>query len=162
MFDRASRVPGYLIDTNHIAAWERQDQIFMAHLREVPPENILWVCPISLAELECGLRITAATDPRRRAACRRFIEDQVLDFVREIGITTRDSYAEIMEQIWRAHPPANARVDTQRHLSTLGVDVNDVWIAAVALEHGLILLTDDRMDTIRACVPDLNVENWLE
>jgi tRNA(fMet)-specific endonuclease VapC len=154
-------VPGYLLDTNHIAAWERQDPILMAHLREVSPENIIWVCPISLAELECGLRITTSTDPQRRAACRRFIEDQVLDFVREIGITTRDSYAEIMERIWRTHPPANARVDTQRHLSSLGVDVNDVWIAAVALEHGLILLTNDGMNAIRACVPNMRVDNWL-
>ena len=52
--------------------------------------------------------------------------------------------------------------DTQKHLSALGVDVNDVWIAAVALEHGLTLLTTDRMETIRNCVPDLKVENWLE
>jgi tRNA(fMet)-specific endonuclease VapC len=154
-------VPGYLLDTNHISSWEREDPIFMSHLREVPPENIMWVCPISLAELEWGLRITTPTDSQRRAACRRFIEDQVLDFVREIGITTRDSYAEIMEQIWRTHPPASGRTDTQRHLSSLGVDVNDVWIAAVALEHGLVLLTNDGMDTIRACVPNLQIDNWL-
>lgn len=154
-------MPGYLLDTNHIEAWERQDPTFMAHLRDVPPENIIWVCPISLAELECGLRITTATDTNRRAACRRFIEEQALEFVREIGITTRESYAEIMEQIWRRHPPVSGRVSTQRHLSELGVDVNDVWIAAVALEHGLILLTDDRMTTIRTCVSNMKVENWL-
>lgn len=155
-------MPGYLLDTNHISAWEEQNPIFMAHLREVPPENIIWVCPISLAEIECGLRITTATDAQRRAACRRFIEEQVRDFVRAIDITTRESYAEIMERIWRTHPPpANRRIKTQQHLSNLGVDVNDVWIAAVALEHGLILLTDDRMDTIRACVPEMRVDNWL-
>jgi hypothetical protein len=32
----------------------------------------------------------------------------------------------------------------------------------VALERGLILLTEDRMDTIRTCVPEMRVENWLE
>jgi predicted nucleic acid-binding protein len=134
----------------------------MAHLRDLPPENILWVCPISLGEIECGLRITTATDVQRRAACRRFIEEQALDFVRAIDTTTRDSYAEIMERIWRRHSPGSSRVKTQQHLSALGVDVNDVWIAAVALEHGLILLTEDRMETIRTCVPEMSVENWLE
>jgi predicted nucleic acid-binding protein len=35
---------------------------------------------------------------------------------------------------------------------------NDAWIAATALEHGLILVTDDA-DFGR--VPDLIVENWV-
>ena len=131
------------------------------HFRNCPPENIVWVCPISLAEIECGLRITNTTDAQRRAQCRRFIEDNALDFVRPIETTTRDSYADIMERIWRAHPPADRRIETQRHLSDLGVDINDVWIAAVALEHGLILLTADRMDTIRNCVPEVVIDNWL-
>ncbi|HSR07122.1 MAG TPA: hypothetical protein VLM42_08235, partial [Bryobacteraceae bacterium] len=80
-----------------------------------------------------------------------------------IGVetTTRDSYALIMERIWRAHPPANGRIKTQQHLSTLDADVNDIWIAAVALEHGLILLTEDRMEAIRTCVPEITIENWL-
>lgn len=134
----------------------------MAHFRDLPPENIIWVCPISLAEMECGLRITTSTDVQRRAACRRFIEQNALDFVHEIGVTARDSYAEIMELIWRAHPPANNKIKTQQHLSSLGVDVNDVWIAAVALEHGLILLTNDQMTTIKNCVPQITFENWLE
>lgn len=154
-------MPGYLLDTNHIDAWERQDAKFMARLREVPPDNIIWVCPISLGEFEWGLRITSTTDAPRRAASRRFIEEQALNFIRPIEITTRESYASIMEQIWRKYPPASGRVDTQRHLSEHGVDVNDVWIAAVALEHGLVLLTSDRIETIKACVPDLNVGNWL-
>lgn len=146
---------------NHITAWEEQNPTLIESFRDHPPDNIVWVCPISLAEIECGLRITNTTDAQRRAACRRFIEDNALDFVHRIETTTRDSYAEIMERIWRAHPPAMG-TDTQKHLSAVGVDVNDVWIAAVALEHGLILLTKDRMETIRNCVPDLRVENWLE
>jgi predicted nucleic acid-binding protein len=67
-----------------------------------------------------------------------------------------------MERIWRQHPPGNDRIKTQQHLSALGVDVNDVWIAAVALERNLTLLTEDRMDTIRNCVPEIRIENWLE
>ncbi len=133
----------------------------MEHFRNCPPENIVWVCPISLAEIEWGLRITNTTDAQRRARCRRFIEDNALDFVRPIETTTRDTYADIMERIWRAHPPANGRIETQRHLSDLGVDVNDVWIAAVAFEHGLTLLTTDQMATIRNCVPEVLMENWL-
>lgn len=153
-------MPGYLLDTNHISAWEEQNPILLGRFRAKPAENIVWVCPISLGEIECGMRITPDANPARRAACRRFIEENVLHFVREIGITTRDSYAQIMERIWNAHRPAHGGISTQQHLSTHGVDVNDVWIAAVAIEHGLILLTTDAMTTIRNCVPDLDVQNW--
>ncbi len=154
-------MPGYLLDTNHLSAWESGSPAFMNHLRDNPLDNILWVCPISLAEIEWGLRITTTTDPARRAACRRFIEDEVIGFFFPIAETTRDSYAEIMERIWRANPPGSANVRTQQHLSGLGVDVNDVWIAAVALERNLILLTADAMDTIRRCVPEIRFDNWL-
>jgi predicted nucleic acid-binding protein len=47
-------------------------------------------------------------------------------------------------------------------LSSINVQVNDIWIAAVALERGLILLTHDGMTTIRACLPELIVQDWLE
>jgi tRNA(fMet)-specific endonuclease VapC len=153
-------VPGYLLDTNHISAWEEQHPVFLARFNAEPAENIIWVCPISLGELECGMRITPDDNPARRAACRRFIEENVLNFVHPIDVTTRDSYAMVMQRIWNAHRPAHGGIDTQRHLSTLGVDINDAWIAAVAIEHGLILLTTDAMATIRACVPELNVQNW--
>lgn len=153
-------LPGYLLDTNHINAWETQNPNFIERLRISPVENIIWVCPIALGEFEWGLRITGTTDATRRAQSRRFIEEN-FDFVRPIDITTRETYAHIMEKIWRAHPPAIGR-DTQVHLSSLNVQVNDVWIAAVALEHGLTLLTEDRMATIRQCVPEVNVQNWLE
>lgn len=155
-------MPGYLLDTNHITAWELQNQTLLAHLREEPVENIIWVCPISLGELECGFRITSDNAPDRRQECRVFIEQKVLSFVWEIGIETRDSYAHIMERIWRQHPPTGRGVETQQHLSALGVDVNDVWIASVAMERNLTLLTNDRMDTIKGCVPEITIDNWLE
>jgi predicted nucleic acid-binding protein len=140
---------------------EEKNPVLMEHVRNKPHENIVWVCPIALGEVECGMRITNTTNPERRAQCRRFIEENMLEFVWNIETTTRDTYAEIMHKIWQLHPPASASVDTQRHLSDHGVDVNDVWIASVALERGLILLTTDQMNTIRTCVPEITIDNWL-
>lgn len=154
-------MPGYLLDTNHVSAWEERDARFLARMRAVPPENIIWVCPITLGEIESGLRITASTDAARRHACRSFINREVLIFVQQITDSTREDYALVMERIYAKYRPANAGVRTQAHLSEHGVDVNDVWIAAVALEHNLTLLTADQMKTIRECVPELKVENWL-
>ncbi len=154
-------MPGYLLDTNHVSAWEERNERFMARLRTVPPENVIWVCPITLGELEWGLRITQSTDQHRRQIARAFINREVLSFVQDVTLHTRESYALIMERIFQKHPPAKAGIKTQAHLSQLSVDVNDVWIAAVALEHGLMLLTEDEMRCIRECVPELRVDNWL-
>jgi len=154
-------MPGYLLDTNHITAWEGGHPKFVERNRARPVENIIWVCPISLGEMECGIRITNSTDFARRSACRKFLQTEALDFVWPIKDTTRISYADVMEKIWRKHPPPNRKVDTQAHLAAFGVDVNDVWIVAVALEANLTLVTSDQMATIRDCVPELRVENWL-
>jgi predicted nucleic acid-binding protein len=46
-------------------------------------------------------------------------------------------------------------------LSDLGVDVNDVWIVAVAWEHNLTLLTNDRMPVLREVVGnDVEFDSW--
>ena len=43
----------------------------------------------------------------------------------------------------------------------MGLDVNDIWIAAIALEHNLVLVTKDGMAKIREAAPSLRIENWL-
>lgn len=132
--------------------------MFMERLQGTPVDHLIFVCPIAVSEIEWGLRISDGGDDQMRAATRRFIEDTVLTHVFCIDVTTRESYAEIMERIWRAHPPA--RPGTQRHLTEIGVDINDVWISAVALERNLTILTDDEMSVIRECIPELRFQNW--
>lgn len=154
-------MPGYLLDTNHVSAWETKHPNFLSRLRSSPPENLVWVCPITLGELECGLRITNTTDAARRDACRAFIVREVLTFVHDVRETTRHTYGLIMDRIWKRHPPSSHRRGTENHLASLSVDINDVWISAVALEHGLTLLTSDQLTVIRECVPELQTANWL-
>ncbi|MCH7920211.1 MAG: hypothetical protein IIC50_19795 [Planctomycetes bacterium] len=42
----------------------------------------------------------------------------------------------------------------------LGVQENDIWIASQALEHNLVLVTNDQMNHLREVASDLRVENW--
>ena len=42
----------------------------------------------------------------------------------------------------------------------LGIQENDLWIAAQALEYNLVLVTNNKMDRIRDVCEDLQVENW--
>lgn len=132
----------------------------MQRMRTTPADHLIFVCPISVAEIEWGLRISDGGEDEMRAATRRFLEDTILTHVFPIDVTTRNSYAEIMERIWRARPPA--KPGTQRHLTDIGVDINDVWISAVALERNLTILSEDGMRVIRECIPELRFQNWLE
>jgi predicted nucleic acid-binding protein len=44
----------------------------------------------------------------------------------------------------------------------LGIDENDLWIAAQAVEHNLVLITSDKLLKLREADPDgrLLIENW--
>lgn len=45
----------------------------------------------------------------------------------------------------------------------LGIDENDLWIAAQSIEHNLILVSNDKMARIREVAgPVLDVEDWTK
>jgi len=154
-------VRGYLIDANHVSAYHRQESTFMARLRKVTPDTLIRVCAVTLGEIEAGLLMTDTTNQQRRDEYLSFVIEELLPYCLDITQTTRFTYAEIMARLFRANPPAKSDLRTDVHLASLGVDINDVWICAVAWEHGLTLLTQDKMKQIRSVVPEINVESWI-
>jgi predicted nucleic acid-binding protein len=78
-----------------------------------------------------------------------------------ISDATESYYGQIIGRIWKQTPPAKPSISTDAHLVNLGVNINDVWIVASAWEHGLILLTADKMACIKAVVAEVTWENWL-
>ena len=42
----------------------------------------------------------------------------------------------------------------------LGIQENDLWIAAQALEYNLVWVTNDKMERIRDVCEELQIENW--
>jgi predicted nucleic acid-binding protein len=66
-----------------------------------------------------------------------------------------------MSRIWKRHSPSRGSISTDLHLANLGLNINDVWIMAVAWEHGLIMATTDKMERIRESVSEVEWENWL-
>ena len=71
--------------------------------------------------------------------------ETVLEALHEVLPTTRgvaSRYATLKADLWGAGTP---------------IDENDLWIAAAALNHGLVLLTSD---TDFVGIPQLAVEDW--
>ena len=152
---------GYLLDTNHIGAIARQEPKVMAKVNTIAPENLLRVCAITLGEIEAGNLLTATTNELKRSDFLSYVNENFLPYSLNVTATTRISYAKIIESILTKYPIiSNKR--TERHLVEIGVDINDVWIAAVAHDHRMVLVTHDNMEKIKEAIEsELEFDDWL-
>ena len=151
---------GYLLDTNHVAAWEKQAPTFMAKVGAIPSgEDLPKVCAITIGEVEAGHAINPTTNQARRDEFEKFVRVKLHPTALDVRITTRVKYAEIIRRLVAKHPKSPSE-NIGKYLSRIGVDVNDVWIVAVAWEHNLTLLTTDKMEKIRDAVPEVDFDDW--
>ena len=154
---------GYLLDNNHVEAFCRKDPRILKTERTKPAEHLIWVCTITLGEIEAGCLMTQTTNQAKRGEYIKFVHDRFFEYILPVSESTREHYAEIMGKIWQNHSPSSSSKRTEHHLVEQGLDLNDVWAVSVAWEHGLIFLTEDKMEWIREAVGN-NVlfENWLQ
>jgi tRNA(fMet)-specific endonuclease VapC len=130
----------YLLDTNIWSALIRRSNAGLIKRFEALERGRVVLSPIVLGELQVGYYKGDRT-PKRLA---------VIDTIRAhselLTITSRisDTYAQL-----RAHLEAEGTP----------VGPNDTWIAAEALHHKLVLVTNNTREFER--VPELRMENWL-
>ena len=155
-------MPGYLLDTNHVAALASRKSKIVAKVASCPQGAQLRACVITLGEVEAGHRMTTSSNQAKRDEFTKFVNNEFVPNALGIGASTRIHYADIIERLWGASPPPKHTVKTERWLvCECGVDINDVWTVAVALEHRLVLVTEDKLTKVRAVMPELKIENWL-
>ncbi len=85
------------------------------------------ISPIVLGELMYGFRKGAKFEQNMRML-RRFLDHEAVE-IAPVGEVTADRYSRIVVQIKKDGSP---------------IPINDVWIAAQAMEHGAELLASDR------------------
>src|SRR5437016_3881325 len=112
----------------------------MAKLSALPPDSLPRVCAITVGEVEAGHRINPTTNQARRDEFTAFVVQKLHPYTLDVTITTRLRYADIIERLVNKNPKARG-MRTESYLVSLGIDINDVWIVAVAWEHNLTLLT---------------------
>jgi tRNA(fMet)-specific endonuclease VapC len=110
-----------LADTNAVIAWIKQD-------RDLARALLSWSAPavsgFTLGELLFGA-IKSAHPDRNKALIQSAKESFILLFADE---RTSETYADVRHALRRKGRP---------------IPENDIWIAALALQHGLPLLTRD-------------------
>ena len=132
--------PRYLIDTNIWSALIRRSNAPLVKRFDAMQQTQIVLSPIVFGELLVGY-YKGDRSPKRQL---------VIDHIRAssdmltLNSQVSDLYAQLRAQLEQAGTP---------------IGPNDCWIAAEALHHKLVLVTDNVREFER--VPKLKVENWL-
>lgn len=160
-------VNGYLLDTCMVSYYFAEQAQVVAKINSLPSTDLLKVSAVTLGEIAFGHHLTHSTDHQRREECDRFIniqfpKSQVLTVTR----STRMYDGELKARVFQAFPTKGVnhpeRLIDRVTSAQLGVDENDLWIAALSIEYNLVLVTNDEMERIRAVAAPmgLTMEDW--
>jgi len=162
---------GYLLDTNIISYWFNpgapENRKVVAHIGGLDAGTPLRMSAVTLGEIEYGHRVVSMTDSSKQAQFNRFVQTQLPD-VLDVRRTTRIYYGQIRARLFEKFSPQHGRKALRPEQlvdpvtgKTLGVQENDIWIAAQAVEYNLVLVTHDRMMRLREMVSNtLDIEDW--
>ncbi len=134
----------YLLDTEHWSHIQRRHPQVIAHIDRLPETATLFMPVVAQGELLAG--IAAVTDEQRRAELRHLYEEVVAMATDILPVTSEvaERYAAIFVALRRKGKP---------------IPINDIWIAAIALAHGLILVSSDEHFRL---IDGLQVEDWTK
>jgi tRNA(fMet)-specific endonuclease VapC len=164
-------VHGYLLDTNILDYWRDSNSpehgAVIRRLDSVDPDAPLTISAVAWGEIEYGHRCVSLSDTPIQAQFRRFLEERV-PRVLDIRKTTAVYYGQLRKKLFGKFAPRGKKKGLRPEqlvdpltAAKLGIQENDLWIAAQAMEHNLVLVTHDRMTRIREVVPDLlDIEDW--
>jgi tRNA(fMet)-specific endonuclease VapC len=96
-------------------------------VEKISGSDSVLISPVMLGELMYGFRKGAKFEQNMRML-RRFLDHDAVE-IAPLGEVTADRYSRIVMQLKKDGSP---------------IPINDVWIAAQAMEHGAELLTSDR------------------
>lgn len=132
----------------------------------------VWISVISLAEVEYGLKTVSTFQERRQ----KDVREQMTGFlyVLDIDKHTIHPCSDLRSELFKAYAPRNRKgrltkkwVEDLCERSSgkeLGIQENDIWLAAQAVQYNLILVSDDRMlhllEVSRSLDDPLQIVKW--
>lgn len=113
-----------LLDTSAYSGFRRG---VSSVVEKISDSDSVLISPVMLGELMFGFRKGGKFEQNMRML-RRFLDHEAVE-IAPLGEITADRYSRIVMQLKKDGSP---------------IPINDVWIAAQAMEHGAELLTSDR------------------
>jgi predicted nucleic acid-binding protein len=134
----------YLLDTDHLSYVQEGHLKVVERLAQLPRGDRVFTSVVGVAELLRGVYLLPK-GRRQRELLQLY--HQVLGQMEEVlplGRPVAERFAEIEVKLRKKGKP---------------IPVNDVWVAALALVRGAVLVTNDEHF---AHVEHLKVENWMQ
>lgn len=169
---------GYLLDTNIIAYWfdahcEQHSRV-LAHVNALPAKSPLVVSAITLGEIEYGHRVESeSTYTPVQVKFNDFVKKQC-PMILDIRKSTTVDYGRLRALLFAQYGRKKGGrrwpeqiIEPSTGLS-LGIQENDLWIAAQAIEHRLVLVSADKhMIRIheaanKSDANKLDIEDWTQ
>jgi len=166
----------YLIDTNIWSYWfDTTKEPFHSNvlncINKIKQEDShLWISVITWGEFEYGYNIVAGRSLETRF--RQFVNSQS-PIVYDVDKHVTEAYGKVRAALFERFAPGEKKKKVKRPeqlidpvtAKELGIQENDLWIAAQALTRDMILVTNDKK-LIRPIVEvlgdELKIENWAE
>ena len=157
---------GYLLDTT-VASWicdglnpsHGEARRKLSALGSAP----VFISSVTIGEIEYGLGVSRAADPRRHAAVRSAILGYA---ILPIDHHTARAYGEIRAALFAQHAPRDSHGRLTRKVpedlvelttgKALGIQGNDLWIVSVAVQYDLRLVTNDQAEGMRRVLAAAN------
>jgi tRNA(fMet)-specific endonuclease VapC len=175
-------VPDYLLDTNIPRYWYDtgcpQHTAVFAHVKAIrQPDSLtgytpkMFVSVVTIGEIAYGHRVAGTPDAAKQAEYEKFVREQCpepLEITRHVG----EAYGEMRAWLFNKFVDKTKRSHARRAEEMvdpttgreLGVQENDLWIAAQAMTYKFVLVTHDSKrhfgDLLRQFCATLQVEDW--
>jgi predicted nucleic acid-binding protein len=175
-------VVDYLLDTNILTYWYDSSKpeyanvvARVASVREPDPKtqyvSRLYISIVTLGEIEYGHRVSHRPDPDEQAAYSKFVREQC-PVALDINQHVVEHYGRLRAWLFDQFGPKTKKSKAKRAEELvnpttsreLGIQENDIWIAAQAITYNLKLVTHDSGDHFRKALEqfgsDLEIEDW--
>ena len=162
----------YLLDTNITSAlWDKRDRYHAEALRfiqSVGSADRVYISRIVIAEIDYGNYLYINADAERRKMVQAAM--QAFEHIREVDNYTAHTYSVMRAALFRRYGTRTSKnrikkvrpeclVDKTTSLE-LGIQENDLWMAAIAVQYNMIFVTDDYMSRIKDVWPSLKLLRW--
>jgi tRNA(fMet)-specific endonuclease VapC len=146
----------YLLDTNHCSRIILGDSTVIDRAFQIGEQH-LFTCTIVQGELVYMMEKSQRRDANL-AVLAEFLEDIPIYRIDE---NTAQIYGQLKTRVFNRFAPKETNKRRQTSIYSLGFGDNDLWIAAIALQHHLTLVSSDSDFQRMQQVQPFPIESWL-
>ena len=147
----------YLLDTNHCSRAILRDLVVLKALKD-RGNDLVATCVIVQGEL-----IDMAERSQRSQANLDLVQKFLQGiYIYDVDGVTATQYGQLKAAIFKQFAPKEKSKRRKTKLVNLGFDENDLWIAAIALQQKLTLVSaDSDFPRMQQVVKALKIQSWL-